>query len=922
MKLNGVTVLSKVTLKDGDLISLGHRTRLEILKHKGLDVVAEDEREMDFEADAGVDVDGHDPEDTEMHPAGDADDPGLAKDGQEQSSEVLSDGRDHSTADRPKEPPSPRSMPEENASGDTEAESFHSPAASSALRPPGEDEEIIPPMKEEKGDILERGSAAEDRNAAEDRSVDENTPQKASATSTLREIAGGSSTVDTDGPWRPLAVHPKSKERISVGRSRNNTIVIRDDLKVSRCHFYIERGLLKDLSRLGTFVNGTKMKTNTWRLQPGDRVAIGLHTRFKVQFAKGGSQGVAPASLMPRGSRASVKTAASRKSGAARAFGAEVRSILISRSRLKFSGPMSSRESLGAGDGRTNAKDIQSINLPSAFKSVHPKKAVKDDNDDGDNKPKMSEEQEGLRTRRKMKEATSKGQQGEAKESKPTCTLPTPLWGKSRGRDNHVLEAGAKVETFTGERSCAELGAGDSSLILNFLSEEEAASSLRKLKDPSQVYVQMYSKNSKPLARLKRVEGSYVQNVSDGEHGGSAGRQSVVPVYRYPVLNQSSCPIISFQPATERIRERCAKYVSQPLNHCVTNYYRSERDFIGLHSDKMLDIKTNSKILSYSLGATRPLVLVKNDGTHQQTVYLPHNSLFVLGPKTNAQYKHAIPRVAGSVGVRVSLTIRRVASYTTEEEATRAACAQSWNLGGGASVKGQGAKHQTLNWPFWDHENEVEPTYCGPDGTPKTKEEYWGSREKTGSSDKEILASRGKKNASRIALEAKSLSKHTINGQSFEAFILRCECRKEALELQRALRDRFPRASHVPMSIKLSDGGCLTLDDGELQRVMLSHSLAKILFRHSLVNLALLIVRQSVTDHDMNSQNNRIGVALLKKSYTQVAEQAASLAATQKNAATVKGNVLPGVTKSNGLALSKKAPDVIGATPEKATVSD
>eukprot|EP00954_Amorphochlora_amoebiformis_P025439 1372957-Amorphochlora_amoeboformis.AAC.2 len=77
-----------------------------------------------------------------------------------------------------------------------------------------------------------------------------------------------------------LEVDPKSRDKLSVGRSRKCSLTIRDDAKISGSHFYVQKGILKDTSKLGIIINGEKMKSDTWRLTDGDVLKFGNSTKL------------------------------------------------------------------------------------------------------------------------------------------------------------------------------------------------------------------------------------------------------------------------------------------------------------------------------------------------------------------------------------------------------------------------------------------------------------------------------------------------------------------------------------------------------------------------------------------------------------------------------------------------------------------
>eukprot|EP00953_Heterococcus_sp_UTEX-ZZ885_P024602 13451-Heterococcus_DN1.PRE.4 len=105
------------------------------------------------------------------------------------------------------------------------------------------------------------------------------------------------------------------------------------------------------------------------------------------------------------------------------------------------------------------------------------------------------------------------------------------------------------------------------------------------------------------------------------------------------------------------------------FNHIIGTLYVEQKDEIGAHHDKMLDIKPGSDIISLSLGDAREFVLTSEDGVEQQRVVLEDGDLFVLGPLTNAQLKHAvlpvkdeqiIERNGTAVEPRISIVLRDI----------------------------------------------------------------------------------------------------------------------------------------------------------------------------------------------------------------------------------------------------------------------
>ena len=269
----------------------------------------------------------------------------------------------------------------------------------------------------------------------------------------------------------------------------------------------------------------------------------------------------------------------------------------------------------------------------------------------------------------------------------PSCHLSAPSPQLPAFRRAHMaartrVEAGVSVQTFDGKLSVSGLGEGDSWLLVGFLRREQADQALHQLlpsSDSCEVdYMQLYTNKASPLPRLMATQAE-------------ADKEGYTPIYRFPVNRQDRVPTSAFSPTCQRVRRRVERATAQLTNHLVVNLYRGRDDYIGLHTDKPLDIAKNSKIISVSLGAQRQMTLRSHCGRREQRVLLPHGSLLLLGPETNSQWHHSIPRAKGPVAPRVSLTFRRAATFV--DEAGR--------------IWGQGREYQTQNWPFFEHDSKA-----------------------------------------------------------------------------------------------------------------------------------------------------------------------------------------------------------------------
>jgi alkylated DNA repair dioxygenase AlkB len=126
----------------------------------------------------------------------------------------------------------------------------------------------------------------------------------------------------------------------------------------------------------------------------------------------------------------------------------------------------------------------------------------------------------------------------------------------------------------------------------------------------------------------------------------------------------------STMPELEKaLQGMCIKGQPAVFNQIIGTLYKEQKDEIGAHHDKMLDIKEGSDIISISLGDAREFLLTSDAGVEQQRVVLEDGDLFVLGPLTNARMKHAvlpvkderiIERHGAGVEPRISIVMRDI----------------------------------------------------------------------------------------------------------------------------------------------------------------------------------------------------------------------------------------------------------------------
>ncbi|RCV86622.1 alpha-ketoglutarate-dependent dioxygenase AlkB [Billgrantia montanilacus] len=118
-----------------------------------------------------------------------------------------------------------------------------------------------------------------------------------------------------------------------------------------------------------------------------------------------------------------------------------------------------------------------------------------------------------------------------------------------------------------------------------------------------------------------------------------------------------------WHPLVDRIRDAvvarlAAAGIAATFNSVLLNRYEDGAERMGWHSDDEPELGPDPLIAAVSLGAERPLRLRWRQGPREAfNVWLPHDSLLLMGPGVQRQLQHALlPRRIP--GLRISLTFR------------------------------------------------------------------------------------------------------------------------------------------------------------------------------------------------------------------------------------------------------------------------
>ncbi len=107
------------------------------------------------------------------------------------------------------------------------------------------------------------------------------------------------------------------------------------------------------------------------------------------------------------------------------------------------------------------------------------------------------------------------------------------------------------------------------------------------------------------------------------------------------------------------IHIRVGQIADTPFNGALVNLYRDGRDSMGWHADDEPELGPDPIIASVVFGTTRRFVFRnKSNKTQKLEVPLTDGDVLVMGPGTQTNWLHAVPKSTKPVGPRINLTFR------------------------------------------------------------------------------------------------------------------------------------------------------------------------------------------------------------------------------------------------------------------------
>jgi len=112
------------------------------------------------------------------------------------------------------------------------------------------------------------------------------------------------------------------------------------------------------------------------------------------------------------------------------------------------------------------------------------------------------------------------------------------------------------------------------------------------------------------------------------------------------------------------IRRRVETVTAASFNSVLLNYYRGNRDGMGLHSDDEPELGERPVIASLSLGEERTFLLKHklNKLAKPVRLRLASGSLLLMKGETQRYWRHGIAKETRPCGPRINLTFRRIVS--------------------------------------------------------------------------------------------------------------------------------------------------------------------------------------------------------------------------------------------------------------------
>lgn len=127
--------------------------------------------------------------------------------------------------------------------------------------------------------------------------------------------------------------------------------------------------------------------------------------------------------------------------------------------------------------------------------------------------------------------------------------------------------------------------------------------------------------------------------------------------YTYSGLTLAPLPFTALQ---LEIKAAVEQACGRRFNSVLLNYYRDQRDSMGMHSDDEAELGPEPAIASLSFGATRTFILKHKTSKRTVKLDLASGSMLLMAGQTQTHWLHGINKQTRLTGPRINLTFRNI----------------------------------------------------------------------------------------------------------------------------------------------------------------------------------------------------------------------------------------------------------------------
>lgn len=127
--------------------------------------------------------------------------------------------------------------------------------------------------------------------------------------------------------------------------------------------------------------------------------------------------------------------------------------------------------------------------------------------------------------------------------------------------------------------------------------------------------------------------------------------------YRYSGMTLAPTP---WPPLLAALRDAVQAATACRFNSVLLNYYRDERDSMGMHSDDEPELGPQPAIASLTYGAARTFILKHKTSGDTRKLRLGDGNLLLMKGDTQANWRHGINKEVRPTSPRLNLTFRYI----------------------------------------------------------------------------------------------------------------------------------------------------------------------------------------------------------------------------------------------------------------------